>query len=150
MNQKNLLRTVILSRKIQRANNVCKVTQKLYILLLKKVNFEHHLLHIICNCFRNHCLHMVLRDLGRNSFFFGKRFDWLDRYPLMQGCLVCGIALISSKLFFWEKKLRISSTCILCIVFVWMNQKNGTNSQCLSQSKRSCSDLYSYWLKKIA
>ena len=141
MNQKNLLRTVILSRKIQRANNVCKVTQKLYILLLKKVNFEHHLLHIICNCFRNHCLHMVLRGPGRGLID-------LTEYPLIQECLVCSITLTSSKVFFWEKKSRISSTCILCIVFVWMNQKNGTNSQCLSQSKRSCSDLCSYCWKK--
>ena len=126
MNQKNLLRTVILSRKIQRANNVCKVTQKLYILLLKKVNFEHHLLHIICNCFRNHCLHMVLRDPGRNSFFFlQKGLIDLTEYPLIQECLVCSITLTSSKVFFWEKKSRISSTWLLCIVFVWMNQKMG-------------------------
>ena len=107
-------------------------------------------LHIICNCFRNHYLHMVLRDSGRKSFFFWQK-GWIDltEYPLMQGCLVCSIALISSKVFFWEKKSRISSTCILCVVFVWMNRKNGTNSQYISQSKRSFSDLYSYWLKKI-
>ena len=140
-----------MSKKIQRANNVRKVTQKQYILLFKKVNFVHHLLHIICSCFRNHCLHMVLRDPGRNSFFFWqKRLIDLTEYPLMQGCLVCSIALISSKVFFWEKKSRISSTCILCIVFVWMNRKSETNSQYPSQSKRSCSDLYSYWLKKRA
>ena len=58
-----------------------KSHKKLYILLLKKVNFVKVLLDIICNCFRNHCSHMVLRDPGRNSFFlfFTKRFDQLDR-----------------------------------------------------------------------
>ena len=139
---------MILSWKIQRAYSVRKVTQNLYILLLKKVNFVHHPLHINWNCLRNVCLHMVLKDPRRNSIFLQKGLIDLTEYPLMQGCLVCSIALISSKVFFWEKKSRISSTCILCVVFVWMNRKNGTNSQYLSQSKRSCSDLYSYWLKK--
>ena len=127
-----------------------KSHKKLYILLLKKVNFVKVLLDIICNCFRNHCSHMVLRDPGRNSFFLQNGLIDLTEYPLMRGCLVCSIALISSKVFFWEKKSCISSTCILSIVSVWMNRKNGTNSQYLSQSKRSCSDLCSYWLKKIA
>ena len=127
-----------------------KSHKKLYILLLKKVNFVKVLLDIICNCFRNHCSHMVLRDPGRRPFFSQKGLINLAEYPLMHRFLVCSIALISSKVFFWEKKSRISSTCILCIVSVWINQKNGTNSQYLSQSKRSCSDLYSYWLKKIA
>ena len=138
------------ARKIQKANNVCKVSQNLYILLLKKVNFVKVLLHIICNCFRNHCLHMLLRDPGKNYFFSQKGLVDLTEYPLMQGCLVCSIALISSRVFFWEKKSHVSSRCIWCIVSVWMNQKNGTNSQYLSQSKRSCLDLYSYCLRKIA
>ena len=140
---------MILSRKIQKANNVRKVSQNLYILLLKKVNSVKVLLHIICNCFRYHFSQMVLRDPGRNSFFLQKCLIDLIEYPLMQGCLVCSVALISSKVSFSEKKSRISSTYILWIVSVWMNLKNGINSQYLSQSKRSCSDLYSYWLKKI-
>ena len=143
-----LLKTVVLSRKIQKANNVRKFSQELYILLLKKVNFVKVLLHIICNCFRNHCLHMLLRDPGKNYFFSQKGLVDLTEYPLMQGCLVCSIALISLKVFFWDKKSRISFTCILCIVSVWMNKKNGTNSQYLSQSKRSSSNLYSSWLEK--
>ena len=73
-----------MSKKIQRANNVRKVTQKQYILLFKKVNFVHHLLHIICSCFRNHCLHMVLRDPGRNSFFFCKKV-----WSTWQNILLC-------------------------------------------------------------
>ena len=139
---------MILSREIQKGNDVQKVTQKLYIPSLKKVNFVKVLLYIICNCFRNHCLHMVLRDRRRSSFFLQKDFIDLTQHPLMQGCLVCNIVLVSSKVLFWGNKSPISSTCILCIVFVWVNKKNGPNSQYLSQSKRSCSDLYSYWSKK--
>ena len=119
-------------------------------MLLKKVNFVKVL-------FAHH-LQLLQRSLlanglerSRNKFLFlQKGLIDLTEYPLMQGCLVFSVALISSKVSFWEKKSRISSTCILCIVSVLMNLKNGTNPQYLSQSKRSCSDLYSYWLKKIA
>ena len=130
------------ARKIQKANNVCKVSQNLYILLLKKVNFVKVLLHIICKRWE------IPKEIPCFCFF-RKKID-LTEYPLMQGCLVYSISLTSPKVYFWEKKSRISSTCILCIVSVWMNRKNGTNSQYFSQSKRSCSDLYSYWLKKIS
>ena len=92
--------------------------------------------------------HGLERSRKKFLFFSQKVLVDLTEYPLMQGCLVCSITHISSKVLFWEKKSRISSTCILCIVSAWMNRKNRTKSQYLSQYKRSCSDLYSYWLKK--
>ena len=65
-----LLKTVVLSRKIQKANNVRKFSQELYILLLKKVNFvkAHHL--------------QKMRDPERNSLFlFFSQKDRFDRIP---------------------------------------------------------------------
>ena len=67
--------TFILSNKIQKANNVWKDSQKLYILLLKKANF----VEVLLNLSRYHCSHMVLKILEEIQFLFAKSFGWFDR-----------------------------------------------------------------------
>ena len=123
-----------------------RLSKIVYTPLLEKVNFVEVLLNL-CICLRNHCSHMVLKDLGRNSIFFGKSFDWFDRissYTRLYSMQYCTYFFIS---YFWEKK-RIYSACMLSVAVVLMNWKNKINSEYLSQSKIPCSDLYSNWLKK--
>ena len=108
----------------------------MYTLLTKNRNSVEVLLSI-CNCFRNHCSLMVVKDLGRSSIFLAKK------YPLTLCYIAFSIAGIFSGVIFWEKMSRISFTCILFIAAVWMYQKN-------TVSKIPYSDLYSNWLKKLA
>ena len=72
----------------------------------------------------------------------------LTEYPLTLGHIACSIALISSQLIFWERKLRI--IYLRLIHWCYMNEsEKKKNLQHLSQSKIPCSDLYGNWLKKI-
>ena len=64
-------------------------------LLHEKVNFLEVLLNL-CNCFGNHCSHIMLKDHGRNSSFLQNRLTDLTEYPLIVEYITCSIALIFS------------------------------------------------------
>ena len=88
-------------KKIQKANNFWKDSQKLYTLLLKKVNLAEVTLNL-WSCLRNHYLQMVLKDAEiyiYNFFFFfflQNRLVDLTEYSVTLGSIACSIALISS------------------------------------------------------
>ena len=103
----------------------------------------------LCNCFRSHCSHMVLKEPERNSFFWQNCLVDLIQCPLTQEYIACNITLVSSKVIMSEKKSHICSTWILSIAVVWMNRKRKNYQQYLSQSKIQCSNFTAIGWKKL-
>ena len=59
----------------------------------------------LCNCFRNHCPHMVLRGPRKKSIFFAKAYGWLDRtsFYARMPCLISCCTYFFIHFFLGEK-----------------------------------------------
>ena len=102
------------------------------ICILKKVN----LVVLLNLCFRNHCLHMVLKDFGKDFFCCCWKIVWLIWQNVLLHWDILPVVLHLFFRKFFRRKVTHFFYFYLSIAVVWMNRKiENNNSQYLSHSK---------------